>query len=129
MLDVRPTIHQDRKYMTLEVQPTVAEVVALEQFSTTLGSNTAPVNFILPELETQSVFTTVVMPDGGTILLGGLSRIRDIERRAEVPWIANIPIIGFFFKQEGYSDEKKTLMIMIKAWITDVKDELSRLER
>ena len=129
VLDVRPTIHQDRKYMTLEVQPTVAEVVALEQFSTTLGSNTAPVNFILPELETQSVFTTVVMPDGGTILLGGLSRIRDIERRAEVPWIANIPIIGFFFKQEGYSDEKQSLMIMIKAWITDVKDELSRLER
>ena len=85
-------------------------------------------NFILPELETQSVFTTVVMPDGGTILLGGLSRIRDVERRAEVPWIANIPILGFFFKEEGYSDERESLMIMLRAWITDVRDELSKFE-
>jgi general secretion pathway protein D len=76
----------------------------------------------------QSVFTTAVVPDGGSILLGGLSRIRNIERRAEVPWIANIPLVGFFFKEEGYNDEKTSLMIMIRAWITDVRAELEKLE-
>jgi general secretion pathway protein D len=76
----------------------------------------------------QSVFTTAVVPDGGSILLGGLSRIRNIERRAEVPWLANIPLVGFFFKEEGYSDEKTSLMIMIRAWITDVRAELEKLE-
>jgi general secretion pathway protein D len=128
VLDVRPTIHHNRQYITLEVQPTVAKVTALNTFSTTLGSNTSPVTFSLPVLEVQSVFTTVVIPDGGSILLGGLSRIRDIERRAEVPWLANLPLLGIFFKEEGYSDEKSTLMIMIRAWITDVKEELARLE-
>lgn len=128
VLDVRPTIHHNRKYLTLEIQPTVAQVVALTDFSTTLAGQTAAVTFQLPELQVQSVFTTAVVPDGGSILIGGLSRLRNIERRAEVPWIANVPILGFFFKEEGYSDERESLMILIRAWISDVKEELARLE-
>jgi hypothetical protein len=128
VLDVRPTIHHDRKYLTLEIQPTVAKVVALRTFSSTLGGNTSPVEFQLPELEVQSVFTTAVIPDGGSILLGGLSNIRNIERRAEVPWLAKIPIVGFLLKQEGYDTENKSLMILIRAHITDVQDEIEQLE-
>jgi len=128
VLDVRPTISQNRKYLTLEVQPTVASVVALTDFSTTLAGQTAAVTFQLPELEVQSVFTTATVPDGGSILIGGLSRIRNIERRAEVPWIANIPLVGFFFKEDGTSDERESLMILIRAYISDVKEELARIE-
>ena len=131
VLDVRPTIHHNRKYLTLEIQPTVAEVVALTDFSTSLGGVVAasPITFQLPELRVQSVFTTAVVPDGGSILIGGLSRMRNVERRAEVPWIANIPILGFFFKEDGYSDERESLMILIRAWISDVKEELAHLEQ
>jgi type II secretory pathway component GspD/PulD (secretin) len=128
VLDVRPTIHHDRKYLTLEIQPTVAKVVALRNFSSTLGGNTSPVEFQLPEVQVQSVFTTAIIPDGGSIMLGGLSNVRNVERRAEVPWIAKIPIVGFFYKQDGYNDENKSLMILIRARITDVRDELKRLE-
>ena len=129
VLDVRPTIHTDRRTLTLEVQPTVAKVVALRDFSSTLGGNTSPVTFQLPELQVQSVFTTATIPDGGSLLLGGLSNVRNIERRAEVPWFAKIPIVGFFFKQEGYDDENLSLLILIRARITDVRDELRKLER
>lgn len=128
VLDVRPTIHHDRKYLTLEVQPTVANVVAMRDFSSTLGGNTSPVEFQLPEVQVQSVMTTAVIPDGGSILLGGLSNIRNIERRAEVPWFARIPVLGFLFKEEGYSDEKESLMILIRAHITDVREELAKIE-
>ncbi|MBI5434856.1 MAG: hypothetical protein HZA52_18635 [Planctomycetes bacterium] len=128
VLDVRPTILYDRKYLRLEIQPTVAKVISLRPFASTLGGNTSPVEFQLPELEVQSVFTTAVIPDGGSILLGGLSNIRNIQRKAEVPWAAKIPLVGFFFKSEGYDDENKTLMILIKAHITDVRDELAKLE-
>jgi len=129
VLDVRPTIHHNRRQITLEIQPTVAQVISLSDFTTTLSGSTQPVTFQLPELEVQSVFTTAVVPDGGTILLGGLSRLRNVERRAEVPWVANIPIVGFFFKEEGYNDERESLMIMIRAWITDMKEGLAAPER
>ena len=68
-------------------------------------------------------------PDGGSILLGGLSRLRNIERRAEVPWLARIPLVGFLLKSEGYNDEKETLMILIRAQITDVREEMAKVER
>ena len=126
VLDVRPTINYNRTYLTLEIQPTVAQVVSLTDFSTTLAGQTAAVTFQLPELQVQSVFSTVVVPDGGSILIGGLSRLRNVERRAEVPWLANIPLVGFFFKEEGYSDERESLMILIQAWITDMKEELAK---
>ena len=128
VLDVRPTIHNDRRYISLEVQPTVARVVAMRRYSSTLGGNTSPVEFELPELQVQSVFTTAQIPDGGSILLGGLTDIRNIERRAEVPWLANIPLVGFFFKSEGYNDENQSLMILIKASIIDVREEVSKIE-
>lgn len=126
VLDVRPTILDNRKWLRLEIQPTVARIVNLRNFSTTLGGNTAPVEFQLPELEVQSVNTSAYLPDGGSLLLGGLSRIRNIERRAEVPWIGRIPLLGFLFKNEGYNDERQSLMIVVKATITDSREEVAK---
>lgn len=124
VLDVRPTINHDRKSITLEARPTVADIVELVDFTTSLGGSTSPVSLQLPELEVKSVYTTVEVPDGGSILLGGLNKIRNVERRAEVPWLAKIPVLGFFFKEEGYSDEKESLMILISARITDITEVL-----
>ncbi len=126
VLDVRPTIGHDRKWLQLEVQPTVARVVSLRNFSTTLGGNTSPVEFQLPELEVLSVNTSAYLPDGGSLLLGGLSRVRNIERRAEVPWIAKIPVLGFLFKQEGYNDERESLMILLRATISDIREMVAK---
>ena len=129
-LQVTPTVHHDRRSLTLEVQPTVATVVALTPFATNLANSVgSPVEFVLPELRVESLKTTASIPDGGTILIGGLSKISNIERRAEVPWLANIPLLGFFFKEEGYSDEKESLMILMKAWITDVREAVASIGR
>jgi tetratricopeptide (TPR) repeat protein len=130
VLDVRPTIHENRRYLTLEIQPTVAKVTNVRNISTTLGGNTSPVNFELPELEVQSVNTSAVIPDGGSILLGGLSDIRNVERKASIPWISEIPILGFLFKQEGFNDERESLMILIRAEITDIRQQVAdKLEK
>ncbi|QDV08241.1 Type IV pilus biogenesis and competence protein PilQ precursor [Planctomycetes bacterium Poly30] len=126
VLDVRPTILDNRKWLRLEIQPTVARIVSLRAFSTTLGGNTAPVEFQLPELQVQSVNTSAFLPDGGSLMLGGLSRIRNIERRAEVPWLGKIPLLGFLFKTEGYNDERDSLMILVTARITDVRESVQK---
>ena len=129
VLDVRPTILDNRKWLRLEIQPTVARIVSLRSFSTTLGGNTAPVEFQLPELEVQSVNTSAFLPDGGSLLLGGLSRIRNVERRAEVPWIGQIPVLGFLFKSEDFNDERNSLMVLVKATITNIRESVeSKLE-
>ncbi|MFN0207268.1 MAG: hypothetical protein ACKVS6_13265 [Planctomycetota bacterium] len=128
VLDVKPIINYNRKYITLELQPTVARIVNITDFTTTLGGLAGAVTFQLPTLSVQSAFTTAVVPDGGAVLIGGLKTLREIESRAEVPWLGRLPIIGFFFKKEGYNSENENLMILIRAQIADAREAVQVLE-
>ncbi len=129
VLDVRPIIRHDRRSVTLVLQPTVAELQRpIPQFTTSLAGSTLPVTLQLPVLTVRSFATTAQVPDGGTVLIGGLRTILSRERRAEIPILAKIPIISFFFKQEGVIDESSSLMVMVKAQITDVVDKMNAFE-
>lgn len=123
VLDVKPVIHHDRKYITLSLNPTVAELQRpIPTFTTSLAGSTLPVTLQLPNLTVTSFSTTAKVPDGGTVLIGGLRQVLTKERRAEVPLLARLPLISFLFKQEGSADENRSLMVMVRATITDPRD-------
>lgn len=123
VLDVKPTITHDRKHVTLSLQPTVAELIRpIPLFTTSLAGSTLPVTLQLPQLTVKSFATTVTVPDGGSVLIGGLREVLTKERRAEVPILGRIPLVSFFFKQEGVADENSSLMVLVRATITDVKE-------
>ncbi|RKY22011.1 MAG: hypothetical protein DRQ55_02370 [Planctomycetota bacterium] len=120
VLDVRPTVSYDRKYITLDVQTTVAELERpFPTITTLLGPNGSPVTFQIPVLKVQDAQTTVVVPDGGAVILGGFKHVRYKNRTAESPWFADVPVLGFFFQEKGLSDEATDLIIVIRAKITD----------
>ncbi|MCB9897208.1 MAG: hypothetical protein H6825_04310 [Planctomycetes bacterium] len=120
VLDVRPTISYDRKYITLDVQTTVAELERpFQEITTLLGPNGTPVTFAIPVLNVQDAQTTVVVPDGGAVVLGGFKHVRYKNRTAETPWFADIPFLGFFFREKGLADEVTDLIVVIRAKITD----------
>jgi type II secretory pathway component GspD/PulD (secretin) len=129
VLDVRPTVSNDRKYITLELRPCVATLVRpLPTFRTTLGMMASSnVTLHIPELIVQKAQATVRVPDGGTILLGGLKEIIDVDEKAEVPWFANIPILSFFTSRKGRSIEKKNLLLIVQAQITDLAHEEKKI--
>ncbi len=121
VLDVKPTVNYDRRSITLELHPTVAELIRpIPTFSTSLAGTTQPVTIQLPTLQVRSFATVATVPDGGSVLIGGLREVFTMERRAEVPVLGQIPLVSFFFKQEGVSDENSSLMVLITAAITDV---------
>ena len=122
VLDVKPVIHHDRKYITLNLNPTVAELQRpIPTFTTSLAGSTLPVTLQLPNLTVTNFSTTAKVPDGGTVLIGGLRQVLTKERRAEVPILARLPLVSFLFKQEGTADENRSLMVMVRAHITDVR--------
>ncbi len=123
VLDVRPTIAYDRKNIMLSLQPTVAELVRpIPTFTTSLAGTTLPVTLQLPTLTVRSFATTASVPDGGSVLIGGLREVLAKERRAEVPLLGKIPIISFLFKQEGLVDENSSLAVLVRATITDLSE-------
>ncbi|MHC4844828.1 MAG: hypothetical protein ACYTCU_01565 [Planctomycetota bacterium] len=123
VLDVRPTISFDRKYVTLDVQTTVANLARpIRTVTTNLGGDSTAVTFQLPRLDVQDAQTTVVVPDQGSVVLGGFKHVLYRNRTAEAPWFADIPVLSFFFQEKGLADEMTDLIIVMKATITDFSE-------
>jgi len=127
VLDVKPVVSADRRFITLELRPTVATLVRpIPTFSTSLASGpvtaSAPVVIQIPRLQKSSVRTTVTMPDGGTLLLGGLTFYEQVDATSEVPILGKIPILGFMFSRKGHYVNRKNLIVLISAQV-EVLDE------
>jgi len=127
-LDVRPTVSHDRRYITLELQPTVADLVEpIPTFATTLASSFTSVIIQLPELRLQQARTTVRLPDRGSILIGGLKNITTVDRESGSPFLSKLPLLSFLFSRKGRSDEVSNLMILVRAEITDLAEQEENL--
>jgi len=117
ILDVKPVVSADRKFVTLELRPTVSQLDRpIPTFATTLGTG-PPVAIEVPTLQVQRVRTTVTMPDNATLLLGGLKTAEDRKLESGVPFLRNIPILSFFFGRKGSYKAQKNLLILLKARI------------
>ncbi len=128
-LDVTPVVSSDRRFITMELRPTVA---TLKRPIATLATNLAtgsPVNIQLPEMEVQRVRTTVSVPDGGTILLAGSSNNENQDQQSGIPILSQIPIVKFFFSRSGEFHRNKKLLILLRAKIVIPQEHEPRLSQ
>jgi len=129
ILDIHPIISADRRYVTMELRPTVAVLQRpIQTFQTTLA-NGPPVAIQLPELRIQRVRTTVTVPDGGTLLLGGLKFYEEQRLDSTVPWLDKIPVLNFFWRRQGTYIERRNLLILLKASIIRLEEHEPRMGR
>ena len=77
----------------------------------------------LPVLATTSVNTVVSVPDGGTILMGGIKRMRETRDERGVPMLSSIPYINRLFTNVGTSRETTNLMLMVTPRIIIQEEE------
>jgi type IV pilus secretin PilQ/predicted competence protein len=67
----------------------------------------------IPPITTQSASTTVMVPDGGTTVIGGIYRTEDSITREKVPLLHKIPILGNLFKSFARTKQNRELLIFI----------------
>jgi general secretion pathway protein D len=65
----------------------------------------------------RSIKTTVLIEDGGVIVLGGLMSDTVTESEDRVPGLGAIPLLGNLFKSRSGSRQKRNLMVFIKPKI------------
>jgi general secretion pathway protein D len=86
----------------------------------------------VPDILTQELNTTVIVPDRATILLGGLVTQTDTKSVAGVPFLSTIPLMGNLFKSTTDSGDRQELVVMIQPTIVQNNMELgdaSKTER
>ena len=67
--------------------------------------------------------TTVSVPDGGTILLGGIKRMQGGQLERGVPILNKLPYINRLFKNVATIKETQTLLLMVTPRIIIQEEE------
>ena len=99
--------------VSLSITPRIGEgdviTLKIEQSITEAPPNQNPKDGIRT---TKSNTTTQVhMPDRSFVVLSGVVKNRKSQRKAGIPCLGGIPVIGAAFSKTGSGDEKKSLMI------------------
>ena len=70
-----------------------------------------------PAIKTKKAFTNVLLFDGQTTVIGGLSKENSDKTESGVPWLKDIPIIGYLFKGKKTGDNLDEVLIFITPHI------------
>ncbi|MCY2931939.1 MAG: hypothetical protein NTV86_21075 [Planctomycetota bacterium] len=113
VLDVEATVSADRRYVTMTVRPQTSELLNMERvdFGNIGGF------IMLPTLQLQDLQSSVTVPDGGTVLLGGLKLANEAEREIGVPVLSKIPVVNRLFENRGKVRDAETLLILVSPKI------------
>ncbi len=66
-----------------------------------------------PPIKTSSVQSTVVVADGDTIVIGGIYYTTESKSKEGVPWLSDIPVLGWLFKTKTINNAKRELLIFV----------------
>ena len=81
----------------------------------------------IPSINTKEAFTELLVFNGATTVLGGLYQKTESKNTTNVPFFADIPFIGYLFKNRVDQDEISELLIFITPTI--VRSETSFANR
>lgn len=95
-LTVTPSINPDNK-VSLELNIAKSTIT-----NATTGS-----------LDTNTLTTSVIVDNGGTVVIGGFTREQDIQSTERVPFLGDLPYIGFLFKSTTRNQGRSELMVFI----------------
>jgi general secretion pathway protein D len=82
-----------------------------------------------PIYQTTRAETTVSALDSQTIVLGGLITQRKEQFHRRVPYLSNIPILGYLFRYDGTAQRRTELLIIMTPHIVRNAEDMERLKR
>ncbi|NBR04624.1 MAG: hypothetical protein EBT92_02525 [Planctomycetes bacterium] len=138
-MNVQPLISADRRTVRLNIPVTLTNlvpgpvslfpvVVPIFPSSSALSTNPGdPITFTQyiqqPVINTIAVQTTVSVPDGGTVLMGGIKRLSESRNEYGPPILSKIPYLNRFFRNNSYGREAESLLIMVTPRIIIQEEE------
>lgn len=102
----------------LEVTPhvTAGDLILMELQAERSGIEIAPADLGFT-FSTQEVLTRVLVEDGETVVIGGLTVTERTEVRAGIPLLQNLPLLGRFFRVTREQKDQRDLMILVTPQI------------
>ena len=84
-----------------------------------IDGDTLEAEISFPRTSVQSVWTNVIVQDGDTLVLGGLITDRTTKGKEKLPYLADLPVVGFFFRGKSTEINQSSLLIFVTVDIID----------
>jgi general secretion pathway protein D len=149
-MSVQAVVSHDRRFVRLTLVPFFSQIGEVRTFtfqgSTTSDSGTNILDpdgnpivkdnvqqtttgstVQLPTFSFTTVSTTVNVPDGGTVLLGGIKRLSEGRNERGVPMLSKLPYVSRLFKNVGIGRNTQSLMLMVTPRIIIQEEEEAKL--
>ena len=111
------TVERQEVGIKLKVTPQINEGDAVQLLIEQEVSSVSGATSVDISINKREIKTTVIVDDGGTIVLGGLIDEDVQESVSKVPLLGDIPILGHLFKTSSTSKRKRNLMVFLKPTI------------
>lgn len=111
------TVDRQEVGIKLKVTPQINEGDAVQLLIEQEVSSVSGATSVDISINKREIKTTVIVDDGGTIVLGGLIDEDVQESESKVPLLGDIPILGHLFKSTSTSKRKRNLMVFLKPTI------------
>lgn len=89
----------------------------LQQINSDVASYTTISGNAVPNISTQELKNTIIVPNQTTVLLGGLITERDRNDKSGLPWLVRIPVLKHLFGSTTKNKERRELMILVQPRI------------
>jgi type II secretory pathway component GspD/PulD (secretin) len=142
---VQPVVTADRRFVRLSITQQMSNLIStnvplipiqIPIFDQVFGGQASQqaklfqVFLQQPSTSNITVNTTVTVPDGGTVLLGGLKTLTEQRNEFGPPVLSKIPYINRLFRNVGYGREATSLLMMVTPRIIiNEEEELIYLEQ
>ena len=90
---------------------------------TTQIEGTGNVNEVGPTLISRKVENSVIVQDHETVVIGGLIDEKNTESETKVPWLGNIPVLGWLFRSTDDAVRKTNLLIFLTPHIIRSRED------
>ena len=119
-LSVTPQITGGNQ-VRLWLNPQVTTQQGVDEFvqRSVIDGDTLEAEISFPRTSVQSVWTNVIVHDGDTLVLGGLITDRTTKGQERLPYLSEIPVIGFFFRGKSTEINQSSLLIFVTVDIID----------
>lgn len=120
-LSVTPFISSDGN-VEMTVTPEISSLADRSQWvAISAGSNAVSA----PVINSRVATTTVVVPDGQTVVIGGLMENTQTDSESKIPGLGDIPLLGNLFKRKQKGNVKRELMIFLTPTIVKAPAQLA----
>lgn len=124
ILQVTPFITSDGM-VEMIVAPQTSELADRSQWvPISSGSGT---QISAPVINLRQADTVVVVPDGQTVVIGGLMEKQRQQSDSKIPFLGDIPLLGNLFKRRIKDDSKTELLIFLTPHVVPNPGELAKV--